>query len=206
MVLCRKKKAKFIIATLSILLSAALILNTASAYVLQGGKLSRGVVNQTYYVGIDNQTISAQCVQAFADWNYAVQNTPETSNLGFSFTRSTSILGTTIRCWAENHPNEQWIGHAFYYTLDSNLNATPVQSYQNRDYGDCILNLSYYDWTYTYVTQLDWKVTAAHEIGHILGLAHNESDNGTLMYPYAAYTTATAPTRDEALGIGAKYS
>lgn len=80
-----KNRFKLILIILSVLLTTALTVNSTLAYVLHAGKLNKGVVNQTYYVGIDNQTLSAECVQAFADWNYAVQNTNETRNMGFSF-------------------------------------------------------------------------------------------------------------------------
>lgn len=198
-------KKKFLM-FLSITVIAVTITYSAGAYVLQIGKLKKGVVNQTYYVGIDNQTISGLCVQAFNDWNYAVQNTNETRNMGFSFTRSNKITGSTIRCWTENRNNVEWYGHAFYYILDNNLNATEVSNAYRRDYADCILNLRYYDWTYNDPTQLEWKKIAAHEIGHALGLAHNETDKGVLMYPYYNVSTATSPTRDEVLGIYEKYS
>lgn len=199
-----RKFIKQIFSVTAALLTAAIVINSAGAYVLQVGKLTKGVVNQTYYVGIDNQTLSNQCVQAVADWNYAVQNTPETRNMGFNFGRSTRITGTTIRFWAENVPNETWYGHTFYYILDSSLNATQVGNYYHRDYADCILNLNYYDWTYNFPTQLQWKSIAAHEMGHALGLMHT-TDTGTLMYPYFDVTTATSATRDEVLGIYEKY-
>lgn len=76
-----KNRFKLILIILSVLLTTALTVNSTLAYVLQAGKLNKGVVNQTYYVGIDNQTLSAERVQAFADWNYAVQNTNETRNM-----------------------------------------------------------------------------------------------------------------------------
>ena len=61
------KHFKRILTVTAALLTAAIVINSAGAYVLQIGKLKKGVVNQTFYVGLDNQTLSAQCVQAFAD-------------------------------------------------------------------------------------------------------------------------------------------
>lgn len=71
-----RKFIKQIFSVAAALLTAAIVINSAGAYVLQVGKLTKGVVNQTYYVGIDNQTLSNQCVQAVADWNYAVHCRP----------------------------------------------------------------------------------------------------------------------------------
>lgn len=58
-----KNRFKLILIILSVLLTTALTVNSTLAYVLQAGKLNKGVVNQTYYVGIDNQTLSAECVK-----------------------------------------------------------------------------------------------------------------------------------------------
>lgn len=49
------------------------------------------------------------------------------------------------------------------------------------------------------------RKTINHEIGHCVGLAHNESDNGTIMYPYLT-RTAHSPTLDDITGVRAKYS
>lgn len=99
----------------------------------------------------------------------------------------------------------------WYYKIlyfDSKLNATEVEHYNNRDYADCIINLRFYDWTYTEPTRLQWKSIMAHEIGHALGLLHANSDGdvGKLMYQGFNVRTATSATRDEVLGIYHKYS
>ncbi len=193
-----KKMAKCFLSSFSILLIAIIVLQSAHAYVLQGGRLNKGVINQTYYIGITNQTLSQQCEKAMNDWNYAVKNTAESSNMGFSFTRSNNITGTTIRFWGENLPSQSWHGLTRYYTLDNKLNATQVTNAQNRDYASCILNTS------KDATATQWKVIAAHEAGHGMGLKHT-NDTGTIMYPYFDICTATSPTHDDVMGIYNKY-
>ena len=80
-----------------------------------------------------------------------------------------------------------------------------MTNHGNRDYADVIFNLNVTDsnasvYNTTYLTS-----TAGHEIGHALGLYHNENDNGTLMYPYHNTRTAHSPTYDEVQGIWQQY-
>ena len=47
---------------------------------------------------------------------------------------------------------------------------------------------------------------AGHETGHAIGLAHNQSDNGVLMYQGFVARTAIVPTDDDTAGVRAIYS
>ncbi len=186
----------------------AMVCCSANAYVHQGGKLNNGVKNQKYYIGITNDTLASQCIQAFSDWNYAMNAQSPYSSLGFSFTRSSLIRDSTIRFWGENVPGESWYGLTRYYIVDNNLNATRVSNAYNRDYSSCILNMAYFDSSYNFPTVLHWKSISAHEIGHAMGLAHTNADGdvGKLMFKGFNVRTATSPTGDEVRGIYYKYN
>ncbi|GEM_PF-1293856 len=201
----KKKQIKKVLTAASILLIFVAVTNTAGAYSLHPGKLSKGIKNQTYYVGLTNSRYSNACVAGVNNWNYAVQNTPLTSSLGFSFTKSSKITGSTIRFWGEKLAVSNAVAVTKYYNIDSSWNAVPVTNHGNRDYADVIFNLNVTDsnasvYNTTYLTS-----TAGHEIGHALGLYHNENDNGTLMYPYHNTRTAHSPTYDEVQGIWQQY-
>ena len=173
----KKKQIKKVLTAASILLIFVAVTNTAGAYSLHPGKLSKGIKNQTYYVGLTNSRYSNACVAGVNNWNYAVQNTPLTSSLGFSFTKSSKITGSTIRFWGEKLAVSNAVAVTKYYNIDSSWNAVPVTNHGNRDYADVIFNLNVTDsnasvYNTTYLTS-----TAGHEIGHALGLYHNENDN-----------------------------
>ena len=143
------------------------------------------------------------CTKAVNSWNYAVQNTSKTSNMGFSFTKSTNKDICSIRFLGENQASETWYGLARYYVF-SGSSVTRVSNAYNRDYTSCILNIYYYDSTFSFPTAAHWMEIAAHEMGHGLGLAHT-TDKGTLMYPNFDTSTAVSPTGDEVSGVYEKY-
>ena len=190
------RRIKKTLVTTAILLMFAMLVNTAGAYSLHPGKLSKGLTSSRY---------SNACVAGMNNWNYAVQNTSLTSSLGFSFTKSSKITGSTIRFWGKNLHVSNAVAVTKYYNIDSSWIAVPVTNHGNRDYADVIFNLNVTDsnasvYNTTYLTS-----TSGHEIGHALGLYHNENDNGTLMYPYHNTRTAHSPTYDEVQGIWQQY-
>lgn len=194
------KKSPKIIIILTIILFTFAFSSSASAYNLQQGKLKGGIRNKKYYLGLTNQIYITACITAMNDWNYAVQYTPETSNMGFNFTRTYNILDASLRFWGEHLPNQAYAGTTRYYVFNSSGGVTAVTNNYNRDYADLIFNTANAP-TYnaTYMSSL-----AAHEAGHGLGLGHT-TDIGTLMFQGVNVRTASVPTRDEVLGIYAHY-
>lgn len=51
-----------------------------------------------------------------------------------------------------------------------------------------------------------FKSAANHEIGHVLGLRHDSSDYGVIMYPYFEERTATVPTAKDLATVYYLYS
>ena len=184
--------------TITVLCS--LIFNTY-AYELQIGKLTGGIANRKYYIGISDQTYVSDCAAAMNAWNYAVQNTPETANMGFNFTRTYTESQAALRFYCENAPNQGFTGLTRYYFYNSDGNITEASDAYHRDYASLILNTAILNRKPEYI-----KSVAGHEAGHGMGLKHNPTNIGTLMFQGADKRTATVPTRDDVLGIYEKYS
>lgn len=198
------KHFKRILTVTAALLTAAIVINSAGAYNLQYAQLKGGVKNQTYYIGSSNSRYVNASNMAMDDWNYAVQNTNLTKGLGFSFTPSTKITGSTIRFWGEYLGEGSVAATTRYYILNNKMESKKVGNYADRDYADIVYNLSVTETNANTYNQYYLKSTAGHEAGHALGLEHT-TDTGTLMYNTHSLRTAHSPTADEVNGIYAIY-
>lgn len=187
---------------MAVCLILCLIPLNASAYNLQIGKLTGGIANRKYYIGMTNQTYITACISGMNAWNYALQNSPETANMGVNFTRTYTLSQAAFQFYGEYLPNQSFAATTRYYYYDKDGNAISATNAYHRDFAVLVFNTTKAPTeNAVYMASI-----AAHEVGHGLGLHHNTTDFGTLMFQGVNARTAHAPTRDEVLGIYEKYS
>jgi len=166
------------------------------------GKLAGGIYNRTYYIGCSSYKYINAFNAAIEDWNWALNPNDNGSGVDFYFRRVNSSAGTTICFWGETRPNESWAGET--RLLDAN--------------GKNMVNngtFRYSNWVHASISfntacvpennASKMRSIAGHEIGHAIGLAHNQSDNGVLMYQGFVARTAIVPTDDDIAGARAIY-
>ncbi len=197
----KKKLRKPITIMLVVALCIAVLSFPINAYERLGGKLSGGIYNRTYYVGMSSSSYVNACIAAIDDWNWAVNSSNNGVGSDFYFTR-VYTTNATIRFWAEKQPFEYWTGLTRLYDASGNyMNDNGSYKTKNWAYASIIFNT-----TNSPVSNAnEMRAIAGHEIGHAIGLAHT-NDKGTLMYPDYVICTAIVPTTDEMNGARALYS
>ncbi len=196
----KTKRVLSIVVTFAILFSCIIL--PSNAYELLGGKLVGGIYNRTYYVGCGSSKYINACTAAMDDWNWAVNPYNNGSGTDFYFRRVYSSADATVRFWGESHPYDDWAGLTRLFDANDNL--------MNNDY-----SYLYSDWYNasiifnTVKAPVDnatiMKSIAGHEVGHAIGLAHNQKDNGVLMFQGYNVRTADSPTDDDVYGVRALY-
>lgn len=182
------KKILFTILSIIVFISNCIpvhAFNTFNDYVLIGG-----IYDRTYYIVVSGyyETVFKN---AFSDWNATYPSTD------FKFKETYSPSTATIRC---NTYKNKYDGLNGYCEL--NVSGAGFVSNINKEPND--------DWTAARIyineealsnTAADFdKGVAAHEIGHAIGLAHNNIKT-VLMCPASLGRTATEPTDDDIDGV-----
>ena len=182
---------------LSLEIVAALVVSfsvlPSSAYNLLGsGKLAGGIYNRTYYIGCSSYKYINAFNAAIEDWNWALNPNDNGSGVDFYFRRVNSSAGTTICFWGETRP------------LDANgKNMLDNGSYRYSNWVHASISFNTARVPENNASKM--RSIAGHEIGHAIGLAHNQSDNGVLMYQGFVARTAIVPTDDDTAGARAIY-
>lgn len=174
---------------------------SASAYALFPGKLEGGIYNRTY--AIEAGVSFIDCItQAIDDWNWVLNANNDGQGVDFYFHRISGeniIQRTQIYIRSQNYSEIPYAGLTVSYKDDSPFLDIP---YEDFDRSIITINEAQTP-TYNYFQEM--RKIIGHEIGHSIGLAHNTSDNGTLMYPGWDVCTAYCPTLDDITGVRVKY-
>ena len=175
----------------------------SNAYNLFGsGKLAGGIYNRTYYIGCSSYKYINAFNAAIEDWNWALNPNDNGIGVDFYFRRVNSSAGTTICFWGETRPNESWAGET--RLLDANgKNMLDNGSYRYSNWVHASISFNTARVPENNASKM--RSIAGHEIGHAIGLAHNQSDNGVLMYQGFVTRTAIVPTDDDTAGARAIY-
>ena len=171
---------------------------SASAYELFPGKLEGGIYNRTYAVE-SGATYLDSAVQAFDDWNWVLNANNDGEGVDFYFHRISGeeiYNKAVIYIYSIYDTQEPGTGITHFYT------GNEIDPDRNWEHCYIAINEAK-EPTFNYFEEM--RKVIGHEIGHCIGLAHNESDNGTLMYPYWQTCTAYCPTLDDITGVRIKY-
>ena len=199
----RKKLFRVILATICTGSVMAFSGMSASAYALFPGKLEGGIYNRTYAI-VQSVPFLDSAIQAFDDWNWVLNDKNNGQGVDFYFHRisgneSTIMLKAQIYICSIDNDRVLYTGLTQSYKDDTLLYPRPYKDFER---STITINEALTP-TYNYFQEM--RKIIGHEIGHAIGLAHNESDNGTLMYPAWDASTAYCPTLDDISGVRALY-
>ena len=174
---------------------------SANAYYLFGGKLIDGIYMRRFYIQSGIPCYDS-ATQAFKDWNWVLNPKENGEGVDFFFYQ---VSGPSI--------NESYGEISILYEEDSDDDFMAITDfyYAHKNIGDPVTNYEYVRITvngfYRPVGDYyqEMRKIINHEIGHAVGLMHNDYDNGTIMYPEYWKCTAYSPTLDDITGVRALY-
>ena len=174
---------------------------SASAYELFPGKLEGGIYNRTYAIE-EGVPFLDSAKQAIDDWNWVLNAKNDGDGVDFYFHRVSGvniIQKATVYIRYVDYPKQTYTGITVSYKEETPLTPIPYTDFERS-----IITINQAQTpTYNYFQEM--RKIIGHEIGHCIGLAHNEKDRGTLMYPDWDVSTAYCPTLDDITGVRAKY-
>ncbi len=197
------KKFKPALATLLIttmLLSqstVALAFTTFNNHVLNGGVGNYGYNNRYYYITSSAGGYSSLITSAMNDWIYTTSRLGITTPVSFlrTYTQSSSVMDIYAGYYKD--PSYGIVGYTTFWIYGTQID--PMAS--NWGWGKIRLNQPNYDWLSAY----DKQGTAAHEMGHVMGLNENNSNPGSVMCQLAYGRYVNSAQADDCNGINYLY-
>lgn len=111
----------------------------------------------------------------------AVDSWCEEAGVGFTQVDFYDPVPVHVYYMVNDFGSTNWKAATFFYDENSNL-MNPSAGDPSDDWKFVFIKMNHY-YLYDEIDSLSLQSTAAHEMGHALGLAHN-TDKSTLMYPY----------------------
>lgn len=198
-----KRTKLFIAVVIFTVITSTFFVSDASAYNYWTNKAkfsSGSVYGKQYYVYKDSFTYNGKTRnygnvidQAVSNWNNYV-NSGNTKDDVY-FYQTTNVKDAEAEFYVNNYGDTGWNGVAEFFNSNGQMSKTGVGPSSNYTYGRAKLNAYY---LHNDIDN-DIRATAAHEFGHILGLAHSGSLNA-LMYKNRD-RTVYSPATDDRSGI-----
>ncbi|MFS0876821.1 matrixin family metalloprotease [Solibacillus isronensis] len=151
-------------------------------------KLNGGISGKTFYVGDPSGNWGSSIRSGVTAWN--------ATSTGASYAEK-STNNQTLDFFVGNFGNVSWCGFTYY--LDSSGNYINYGGYPNKNWSRNSVQIQ--EPPVSGCPAYSKKATAAHEMGHALGLKHSDK-SGVLM---SSPTGADTPKTDDISGVNALY-
>lgn len=151
-------------------------------------KLSGGIANRTFYIGDPSGTWKSDIRAGVSAWNLS----STTANF---FERFNNVQ--TVDYFVGEFGNVEWCGYTYY--LNSSGSYINYGGYPNANWYRNEIKIDYPGATGCPV--YNKKATAAHELGHAMGLKHSNVSGVLMSVP----TGADTPKTDDVNGINYLY-
>ncbi len=201
----KNKQVKTLLALVGVLvmlfvsLIPAFSYNTFNNHKLNGGVGNSGKNTRYYYLDSSASGHAMIIDAAVSSWNNTKKNPGVTTPIWFkkTTTKSSSIMD----CYVKNSSDTTILGSTTFYS-GSGSSSKQIDPYSS-------------NWTWAKVimyknSQSGMSTTKkqgvfAHEMGHVMGLAHNNTNPKTIMCQTAYGRTAYRPAIDDCNGINHLY-
>lgn len=203
---------KKILVVFSLSLCLVFVAQAVSAYVTIGYKLIGGVegrkftvpFNANYTYGGTTKDYGPLIRAGVADWNASVDPGfwPWDDKTDVDYTETTNYSESQLDFYVYEYGNTGWRGFAEYF--ESSGTQIKPGEYPDKDYhwNKAKMNVNYLHSD----TNARIQATAAHEMGHTLGLKHsNKTETEAVMYSPATTNRATTVQSDDVNGVRAIY-
>ena len=173
--------------------------NTFSGHVLRGGVGNSGNNTRYYYLDSSASGYSMIIDAAVNTWNNTKDNPGVTTPIWFK--KTTTKSSSVMDYYAKNSSDTSVLGETLLYS-GSGSNSVKINPNQsNWTWGKVLI----YKNSISGMTTTKKQGVVAHEMGHVMGLAHNNTDPKTIMCQTKYGRSVYRPAKDDCHGINYLY-
>lgn len=172
--------------------------NTFNGHVLTGGVGNWGYSKRYYYISDSATGLTSLINSAMDHWIYTSENPGVSTPISFrrTYDQSSSVMDIFLGYFYDE--STYVIGETEFYIYSTRVNPYA----QNWGWANIKLNHPVFSY---YLTNFHKEGTISHEMGHVMGLNDNNSDQTSVMCQLGYNRLVKSPNRDDLNGINALY-